>query len=153
MLFHSVQNTMNTSCNVIYHLAIWLSRNKISIFHSLRLSRDKIFSMAKCKLSFKIQNFICLHLYLQKNLYNFMLCAKSLQSCPTLCNAMDCSLPSSSVHGILQEIILEWVAVSSSRGSSGPRNGTCVCYIYLHWQASSLPLAPPGKPKKLYFIF
>ena len=39
--------------------------------------------------------------------------SKSLQSCPTLCNAMDCSPPGSSAHGILQARILEWVAVPS----------------------------------------
>ena len=44
--------------------------------------------------------------------------AKSLQSCLTLCNPMDCSLPGSSVHGILQERILEWIAISSSKRSS-----------------------------------
>ena len=44
--------------------------------------------------------------------------AKSLQSCPTLCDPMDCSPPGSSVHGILQARILEWVAMPSSRGSS-----------------------------------
>ena len=43
------------------------------------------------------------------------------QSCPTLCDSMDCSLPGSSVHGILQASILEWVAISSSRASSLPR--------------------------------
>ena len=43
------------------------------------------------------------------------------QSCPTLCNSMDCSPPGSSVHGILQARILEWVAISFSRGSSPPR--------------------------------
>ena len=48
--------------------------------------------------------------------------AKLLQSCQTLCDAMDCSLPGSSVHGILQARILEWVAMSSSMGSSGPRD-------------------------------
>ena len=42
--------------------------------------------------------------------------AKSLQSCLTLCNPKDCSLPGSSVHGISQARILEWVAISSSRG-------------------------------------
>ena len=42
--------------------------------------------------------------------------AKSLQSCPTLCNRMDCNPPSSSVHGILQAGILELVAMPSSRG-------------------------------------
>ena len=40
------------------------------------------------------------------------------QSCPTLCNLMDCSPPGSSVHGILQARILEWVAMPSSRGYS-----------------------------------
>ena len=40
------------------------------------------------------------------------------QSCPTLCDPMDCSPPGSSVHGVLQTRILEWVAISSSRGSS-----------------------------------
>ena len=42
------------------------------------------------------------------------------QSCPTLCNFMDCSLPGSSIHGILQTRIPEWVAMPSSRGSSWP---------------------------------
>ena len=40
------------------------------------------------------------------------------QSCPTLCNPMDCSLPGSSIHGIFQPSVLEWVAISFSRGSS-----------------------------------
>ena len=44
------------------------------------------------------------------------------ESCPTLCDPMDCSLPGSSVQGILQERILEWVAIFFSRGSSQPRN-------------------------------
>ena len=44
------------------------------------------------------------------------------QSCLTLCDPMDCSLPGSSVHGILQARILEWVAISFSRGSSQPRD-------------------------------
>ena len=52
----------------------------------------------------------------------------------------------SSVHGILQARILEWVAVPSSRGSSGPRDQTRESYIYLHWQVGSLPLIPPRKP-------
>ena len=48
------------------------------------------------------------------------MCAKSLWSCPTLCDPMDCSLPGSSVHGILQARILECVAMPFSRGSSQP---------------------------------
>ena len=48
------------------------------------------------------------------------------QLCLTLCNRIDCSLPGFSVHWILQARILEWVAISSSRGSSRPRDGTPV---------------------------
>ena len=40
--------------------------------------------------------------------------AKSLQSCPTLCNPMDCSLPGSSAHGIFQARVLEWGAIAFS---------------------------------------
>ena len=52
-----------------------------------------------------------------------------LQSCPTLCGPMDCSLPGSSIHGILQARILEWVAMPSSRGSSWPRDQTWVSWF------------------------
>ena len=48
------------------------------------------------------------------------------QSCPTLCDPMDCSPPGSSVHGIFQARVLEWVAISFSRRSSRPRNRTQV---------------------------
>ena len=53
---------------------------------------------------------------------NVCIRAKSLQLCLTLCDPMDCSQPGSSVHGILQARILEWVAISSSRGSSQHRD-------------------------------
>ena len=48
---------------------------------------------------------------------------------PTLCNPMDCSLPDSTVHRILQARILEWVAMPPSRGSSQPRDQICVSYV------------------------
>ena len=51
------------------------------------------------------------------------------QSCPTLCDPMDCSLPGSSIHGIFQERVLEWVAIFFSRGSSQPRDWTQVSHI------------------------
>ena len=50
--------------------------------------------------------------------------AKPLQLCLTVCNTMDCSLPGSSTHRILQAKILEWVVVPSSRRSSRSRDGT-----------------------------
>ena len=72
--------------------------------------------------------------------------AKSLQLCLTLCNPVDCSLPGSSVHGILQVRILEWVAMPSSRGSSQPTQGSNPRLLHLPcWQLGSLPLAPLEK--------
>ena len=51
------------------------------------------------------------------------------QSCLTLLDSTDCSPPGSSVHGIFQARTLEWVAISSSRGSSQPRDRTHISYI------------------------
>ena len=48
--------------------------------------------------------------------------SEAAESCPTLCDPMDCSLPGSSLHGILQARVLKWVTISFSRGSSRPRD-------------------------------
>ena len=67
---------------------------------------------------------------------------QSLQSCLTLWS-----------HGLLlQARILEWVAIPSSRGSSQPRDWTCISLSLLHWQAGSLSLAPPGNIKSKLII-
>ena len=63
------------------------------------------------------------------------------QSCPTLCDPMDSSLPGFSIHGIFQARVLEWVSISFSRGSSQPRDRTQVSCI----AADALPPEPPGK--------
>ena len=55
--------------------------------------------------------------------------AKSLQLCPTLCKLVDCSPAGSSVHGILQARILEWIATPSSRGSPPFRGWTHSSYV------------------------
>ena len=68
------------------------------------------------------------------------------QSCPTLCDPMDCSLPSSSVHGILQPRILERVAGPSSGDLPDSGMESVSLLSNLHWQAGSLPLVSPGKP-------
>ena len=67
-------------------------------------------------------------------------CAKSLQTCLTLCNPMDCSPEGSSVHPISQARILEWVAMPSLRGSNPCPLGL------LHWQMGSFPLSHLGSP-------
>ena len=68
------------------------------------------------------------------SLWNVRVCA---QSCPALCDPMDCKLPGASVHGIFQVRILEWSAISFFRGSSQPCDQTWVSYIsrYIlyHW--------------------
>ena len=68
------------------------------------------------------------------------------QLCPTLCNSMDCSLLGSSVHGSLQARILEWVAISFSRGSSQPRDRTWVSHVagrhFTIWATREVPTQP-----------
>ena len=84
--------------------------------------------------------------------------AQSRQSCPTL-ESVDCSSPGSSVHGILQARILEWIAIPFSRGSGGTSRGPegsegsegqegspGVELGSPILQADSLPSEPPGKP-------
>ena len=63
---------------------------------------------------------------------------------PTVCGPIDCSPQGSSAHRIFQARILEWDTISSSRRSSPPKDGTLL--HLLHWQADSLPPAPPGSP-------
>ena len=77
------------------------------------------------------------------------MCAQLPQSCPTLCDPMDSSLPGSSFHGILQARILEWVAISFAGGGL-PDPGIKPRSPAL--QADSSPSEPPGKPiHQLYF--
>ena len=72
---------------------------------------------------YQLHNFIVDVTFILSHTYSIILvlicmCSKSLQSCLTLCDLMDCSLPGCSVHGILQARILEWIAMPCSRGSS-----------------------------------
>ena len=81
-------------------------------------------------------------------------CVLVAQLCPTLCDSMDYSPSGSSVHGVLQARVLEWVAIPFSRGSSQPRDRTCLlhcrqipyhlnhqgsfvlCFLYVLWPFS-----------------
>jgi len=69
---------------------------------------------------------------------------KVAHSCPAICDPMDCGLLGSSVHGILQARILEWVAVPFSRGPFDP----AIECTFSTLPVGSLPSDPPGKPKK-----
>ena len=82
----------------------------------------------------------------------FLSHAKSLQLCPTLCDPMDCSPPGSSVHGVLQARILEWIIMPSSREGSQPRDRTHIFMspalaarfftISTTWEATHCPPSP-----------
>ena len=76
------------------------------------------------------------------SLCNFSVSWKLLlvaESCPSLPNSMDCSLPGSSVQGILQARILEWVSISFSRGSSQPRDRIWVSFLVGGFFTTELP--------------
>ena len=112
----------------------------MSIFKILCISSHVIFQ----------PNFLSSYLI---NISNFLLIcsvftvfksSEVTQSCLTLCDPMDHSPPGSSVHGIFQARILEWVAMPSSTGSSQESNLCLLCL--LHWQADSLPLHHLGSP-------
>ena len=80
---------------------------------------------------------------LQEKLTNPSVCVLSHSVMPDSCDPIDCNLPGSSVHGILQARMLEWVAISFSRGSSQPRNRTQVSYtagrFFTDWATREAP--------------
>ena len=71
------------------------------------------------------------------------MCVLVAQLCPALCDPMDCSWPGSSVHGILQVKILEWVAMPFFQGIFQPDPG--IEPVSPVWQADSLPSKPLGE--------
>ena len=101
--------------------------SKVKLFITLKMRRlTPKFQKAKTKTDFR----------------HFYVCAYVL--CPTLSDHVDCSLPGSPVHGILQATTLEWTAISFSRGSSQSRDWThisCICrQILFHLSHQGSPL-------------
>ena len=82
-----------------------------------------------CFYFFLLYIIVILFSHLSIYIYIYLYVREVAQSCPTLCDPMDCSLPGSSVHGIFQAIVLEWIAISFSNGSSQPRDRTRVSRI------------------------
>ena len=118
--------------------SVWfisLKPNTLSVHPWCHKQQDFIFSWLS---NIPLCMYIYTHIYVCVCVYIF--CAKSFQSCPTLCNSMDYSPPSSSVHGIFQARILKWVAISFYRGSSWPRGQTWVSCIgsWILYQLSHL---------------
>ena len=109
------------------HLSLWSKDHMVSLYVREKHFYWNIVAL-QCCVSFNWSTFCSLVfvlLLVSFSQFNANICAMLLlQSCPTLCDPMDCSLPGSSVHGILQARIPEWVAMPSFRGSSRPRDRT-----------------------------
>ena len=80
-------------------------------------------------------------------------CYSVPKSCLTLCDSVDCSPPGSSVHGIPQARILEWVAMPSSKGSSLTQGLNLRLLCLLYWQVDSLPLSHQGSLRIYIHMF
>ena len=77
--------------------------------------------------------------------YMFPFAARSQLAVVSDCDSVDCSPPSSYVHGVFQARILEWIAISSSRGIFPSQGSNCHLLCLLHWQADSFTTELPGK--------
>ena len=119
-------------------------------------------TLPKRKMLYKF--FLSFHLW-----WSYFKCmsAKSLQSCPTFCDPMDCSLPGSSAHGVLQPKILEWTAMPFSTGSSWPTDRTCVscgsciagrffaaktCFMHMQNEGKYVSEGHPSTPISYYWF-
>ena len=123
------------------HESITLDRihTHIQVTFIINISYNQYTLESKYTIIYVLHEILCMH-------------AKVLQSSLTLCNPRDCALPDSSVHGILQSRVLERVAMPSCKGSSCSQGLNPSLLCLLHWQATSLPLAPPGKPHKISHV-
>ena len=97
---------------------LWVSQGKFMGFHCVHRTMEGTREAMKYE-RYHLTLLIC-------KMKTVLCCAKLLWSCQILCESMDCNPPGSSVHGILQARILEWIAMPSSRGSSRPKDQTCV---------------------------
>ena len=124
----------NVSLNyrVTHRMVVMDLKKGWGVFCSLRKRKSQALQSLNFQFPLETCNYIihcaCVH-------------AQLLHSCPTLCNSMNCSPPGSSVHGILQARILEWVVMPFSRGSSQPRFEPRSPSL----QADSLPTEPSLK--------
>jgi len=85
-------------------------------------------------------------------IYRMLCSVQSLQSCPPLCDSLECSPPGSSVHVIIYAKTLEWVATYSARISSQPRDWTCTsCGSWI--ACRFFTTEPPGKPDMFLYPF
>ena len=125
-------------------LLLSFSKHKSVSFYIIDSLLIWSFVISQCNMTFSPMSSLALNS--EKHGHKLGACMPS-QSCPTLCDTMDCS-PGSSVHGNFQARILEWLAISSSRGSSWPRDRTHVFWvsctsrqILYHWPTGEAPIS------------
>ena len=116
-----------------------------SLLQGIFPTQSSNLSLLHCRqILYSVSQGVCIYIYMHIYIYINMcvcVCAWSItNSCLTLCEPMDCSLPGSSVHGVFQEIILVQVAISYSKGSSQLKGQTCISYIG-RWFSTT---KPPG---------
>ena len=110
---------INSFKNELYHYNHnWINNPRIHIYSQ--------FSFIQCSIS---MNKKIISDFFPRVPWSEVKWSEVSQSCPTFCDPMDCSLPGSSVYGIFQARVLEWVAISFSRGSSWPRDRTRISRI------------------------
>ena len=116
---------IHKTINVIHHINELKDKNHMIISIDIGKAFDKIQHpfMIKTLQKMGIEG---TYLNILKTIYDSESESEVAQSCPTLCDPMDCSLPGSSIYGIFQARVLEWAAISFSRGSSQPRDRTQV---------------------------
>ena len=126
-------------------------RSKISLIYSLIA-----YKWEQCHFQFFITVynicethlcFLCMYMSVFISFFFHSARCSTAKSCPTVCSPLHCSPSGSSVRGISQARILEWVAISSFRGSFQPRDGTRISYIscigrelLYHWDTWKAPI-------------
>ena len=146
----SNRSPVSCSCLTSIHSLKYISDYVLFWFFLKILHKLKLFKYAYYKLIGRL----CLPFHIHFNRHKANAAAATsmtlcvcvcIQLCQTLCNLMDCSLRGSSVHGSFQAIILEWVAISYSKGIFLTQGSNLSLLHLLHWQAVSLPLSHMGR--------
>ena len=122
-MIHEIIQTHMLELRPLKLVAVWCDLSFVSLISFKNIWLFKAKAITLCSWVYNTYRCVCV-------------CARAhvhahtrAQSCPTLCNPVDCSPPGSSVHGISQARILEWTAISSSRRNSWPKDRTCVSCI------------------------
>ena len=121
----SIAVTVQSLNHVWFFVIPWTAAHQASLSFTISQCLIRFMSTE----SMKLTNHLILYSTAKWISYTYIYVQMLSSSVVSLCDSMDCSPPGSSVHGIFQARILEWVAISSSRGSLRPRDWTCVSYI------------------------